>query len=918
MNKPAETRDIPLSAFAPTGLAAEETLHAIVLGEADAVVIETSDGPRVYTLRDASEPYRELVERMPGAATVLDAEHTVLYSNGGLARMLGRAEVAGANFLDLVAPAQRGLAREMLAAALEAQTAAEMALIAESGAKTPVRASAAPISFDGRPCVALVVTALDDIEALKVSAAELRESERRFQTALRNSPISVFEQDLDLRYTWMYNSRLGYAAEAIVGKTDADLMDPVCAANLTAIKRRVIETGQPSRQEVAAAAPGAPLQYYDLHVEPRYDGTGRVIGVGCAATDVTARKKSEEQALSRAVLLRTVIEATPDLVWAKDTEGRVILGNQATFDLLGQGDPKKVLGLTTRELVPVPEFAQTTIDSDDRVMASGRTETVEQLFGAPDRPLVLQVVKSPLRDGAGKVVGLVGVSRDVTDAKMAAEALQRSEQRFRLATELSKTVAFTYDRDLRCTWSHGTQTGFADAEVLGRTIHELFAAESADRLVGLYRRALDGAVVREDVTLQSLAGSAPQVFDLFAEPLRNASNDVVGIIGAANNITARVEAASALAAAKAEAERASEAKSKFLAAASHDLRQPAQSLILLMSLLERRAAGEPKLIEIVRAMELAVRGLNVLLSGILDISRLDAGVVAPAMQPVDVGLLIQQISEEYRERASKRSLELRPRPRAVCASSDPALLQRAMRNLIENALKYTERGGILIGARLRGERVRIDVVDTGIGVPADQQKQIFEEFYQVHNSGRATGEGLGLGLAIVSRIARLLGAEVEVTSRVGRGSRFSVLLPLDQDGILAEAPEPAPPGLRGRVLLVEDNSIVRFSVAALLEEWACEHISAASGEEALERAAAERWRFDAIIADYRLGGDLTGVGTAKEIERRSGRAIPTIVLTGDTAVERISEMDVSGYVVLHKPVNAENLRGELERRLSGR
>ena len=256
MNKPAETVDIPLSAFAPTGKAPEETLHAIILGDADALLVETRDGPRVYTLRDASEPYRQLVERMPGAAAVLDAEHTILYCNGGLSRMLGRGESAGLNFLDIVTPAQRGLAREMLAAGLAGQTAVEIALVSVDGANAPVRASAGPISFDARPCVALVVTALDDIEALKISAAELRESERRFRTALENSRVSVFEQDSDLRYTWMYNPRIGYNAEAVIGKTDAELMDPVCAANLDAIKQRVMETGAPTRQEVAAAAPG--------------------------------------------------------------------------------------------------------------------------------------------------------------------------------------------------------------------------------------------------------------------------------------------------------------------------------------------------------------------------------------------------------------------------------------------------------------------------------------------------------------------------------------------------------------------------------------------------------------------------------------------------------------------------------------
>ena len=256
MNERGKTLSEMLSSFAPTGKAAEETLHAIVLGEADAIVIETKDGPRVYTLRDANEPYRELVERMPGAAVVLDAHLTILYSNGGLSRMLGHKSLAGSDMLDLVAPAQRGLAKELLAAGGKISSAAEMALIAADGSDASIRMSAAPMSFDGQPCVALVVTALDDIDALKLSAADLRESERRFQMALANSPIAVFEQDLDLRYSWIFNPKLGYRANEVIGKTDADIMDPGCVAALTEIKRRVIATGEPMRQEVDVAAAG--------------------------------------------------------------------------------------------------------------------------------------------------------------------------------------------------------------------------------------------------------------------------------------------------------------------------------------------------------------------------------------------------------------------------------------------------------------------------------------------------------------------------------------------------------------------------------------------------------------------------------------------------------------------------------------
>ena len=931
-----ELRDkssIRLGSFAPTGPAAEETLYAIVLGEADALVIESEDGPRVYTLRDASEPYRELVERMPGAATVLDAEHTVLYSNGGLERILGRGELSGLDFLDLVTPTQRGLAETLLAAGLEERTAAEMALIAGDGAPAPVRASAGPIAFDGRPCVALVVTALDEIEALRVAAAGLRESERRFQTALLNSPVTVFEQDLDLRYTWIYNPKLGYAADQMIGKTDADIMDPVCALEITAIKRRVLEAGQPSRQEVAAAAPGAPLGYFDLHVEPRLDACGKIIGVACAATDITARKRAEIETKQSQAKLQAAIDSMSDAVFISDGEGNFVEFNDAfaTYHRFpSKAEASRFLDDYV-QLLDVYEADGTLVPPDqwavpralrgesaaDWELSLRRRDTGEAWVGS--------YTFAPIRDDQDRITGSVVTARDVTQRRKDEEALRESKELLATVIERMPVGVGLSDSSGRFVLQNKEISRFVGPTIpsLDDPRHPRWVAYEAggERMAPSNypgARALRGdANVSTDMLFRAQDGA--EIWTrVSATPLHDKDGAISGAICVIADIDALKRTQEALAAAKAEAERANLGKSKFLAAASHDLRQPVQSLILLSGLLERKVAGDAKLIETIRAIESAVRGLNVLLAGILDISRLDAGVVAHEMQPVDVGSLIEQLSEEYRQRASKKGLRLRARPRAVWASSDPALLQRALRNLVENALNYTREGGVLIGTRIRGERVRIDVVDTGIGVPADQQRQIFEEFYQVGNPGRIPEEGLGLGLAIVSRIAALLGAEVQVASRVGRGSRFSLLLPLDREDVATAAPEPASNGFRGRVLLIEDNAIVRFSVESLLEMWDCEPISAASGEEALDRAAAEDWRFDAIIADYRLGGALTGVAASKEIERRAGRAVPTIVLTGDTAVERISEMDASGYVVLHKPVGAERLRGELERLLCGR
>jgi PAS domain S-box-containing protein len=371
-----------------------------------------------------------------------------------------------------------------------------------------------------------------------------------------------------------------------------------------------------------------------------------------------------------------------------------------------------------------------------------------------------------------------------------------------------------------------------------------------------------------------------------------------------------------LVAAKSDAERANRAKSKFLAAASHDLRQPVQSLVLLLSLIERQVAANPKAIETARMMKQALGGLNGLLTSILDISRLDAGVIEATMETVDLHMLLGRLAGEYAAKAMDKGLVLRVAPRDLHVHADPGLLERALRNLIENALRNTPRGGVLIGVRrktdkISGDKVRIDVVDTGVGIPEAKRDEIFDEFIQLNNPSRDLAHGLGLGLAIVARLAALMGAKIEVASRLGRGSRFSLSLPLvpAESQNFDEAPLAQDPG--GRVLIVEDNAALRHGLDALTRQWGYQPLTAANGEEGVQVASEADWRFDAIVTDYRLGGPLTGIDMAKDIARRSGRGFPTLILTGDTAKERISEISASGFEVLHKPVDAEHLRRKL-------
>lgn len=440
----------------------------------------------------------------------------------------------------------------------------------------------------------------------------------------------------------------------------------------------------------------------------------------------------------------------------------------------------------------------------------------------------------------------------------------------------------------------------ATAMVLWPLMPKLVAIPSPERLKSL-NRELEATIAEQQRIAALLAESESRVRTANLELEQRVSDQTAEL----RTAMAKAERASS------EALRADRAKSKFLAAASHDLRQPVQSLVLLLSVIKRQLPDTPTAAEAVRLAQDSVNSLTGMLAGILDLSRLDAHVIAPTVSSVDLGEFVNRLACEYRPRAVACGLVLRFAPRAFQTSTDAALLERILRNLIENALRYTAKGGILIGLRQRGDRVRVDVIDTGIGIPAAQQTEIFEEFRQLNNSARDSSKGLGLGLAIVARLARLLDAEVQVCSRLDRGSRFSLLLPLDRSApvVLPVKPTLDDPG--GRVLVIEDNVNLRASYDFMLCDWGYETLSTASGEEALDRAALENWRIDAIIADHRLGPGLTGVAAVMEIARRAGRSIPTMIVTGDTAADRLTEVSSSGFALLHKPVDPNELRRAL-------
>lgn len=473
--------------------------------------------------------------------------------------------------------------------------------------------------------------------------------------------------------------------------------------------------------------------------------------------------------------------------------------------------------------------------------------------------------------------------------------------------------------------------GLPPGRIIGRTLREIcwctFDEDGRTRFREAMGRAMNGESARFDVVLR-LTGDQVVDIDVGLTPMFDGERRITHVIASGIDVTERKRAEAELRHAREEADRANVAKSKFLATASHDLRQPVQSLYLFSAALADRLQGHPGL-PLLDNMRQGLDTLKSLLDGLLDMSRLESGRIA--VVPVDVRLnqLLGRLVAEYGPRAAQKGLELRAVPSRAWVRSDPAHLERILRNLIENALRYTRQGRILLGCRMSGPDMRIEVWDSGIGIPQDRLDEIFDEFTQL---GERNGRGLGLGLAIVRRLSQLLGHRVTVRSSEGRGSVFTVSLPrvTDATGFVAVRTKTAAAagafsalasasGLvrtavandaagRGMVLVIDDEAIILLGLKAMLEGWGYDVLTARTGDQALERLRADGRRPRIVLADYQLQQGRTGPEALCAVQAFIGRDIPGVILTGDTAPERLKEAQSSGFRILHKPVFPNELR----------
>lgn len=482
--------------------------------------------------------------------------------------------------------------------------------------------------------------------------------------------------------------------------------------------------------------------------------------------------------------------------------------------------------------------------------------------------------------------------------------LRASEENLRSTLDTLPYLLFELELSGRILACHGPAAeieALGTKNLIGRQVQDIMPAAAAETALSALREALTTGQSHGQKLALKLGGER-RWFELSVNRKPIEAGRAARFIVLSRDVTERERSKADLVNAIDLAERANHAKSRFLAAASHDLRQPLSALGLYMGVLRSRAAPEQQ--AIVQSIDDCVASLAELLTDLLDVSKLDAGVVTPQVSSFSLHELLETLVSVHGAKAQVKGLRLRLRRHDLVIRTDRALLHRMLGNLISNAIRYTTSGGVLVATRCREGRHWVEVWDTGIGIAADKTNLIFEEFRQLDDGAR--NRGSGLGLAIVAKCAALLGLQVRVASRPGRGSVFSIELPPKSSEPIASPNAALPLSNRSlRIAIVDDNAQVLESLTMSLQSAGHEIIAARDGRHLLQQLGANAP--DILLTDYRLTQQQTGFDVINTVRTVFGEDLPAMVMTGDTDPALIRAMAEQGIAVQFKPLQLETL-----------
>lgn len=695
------------------------------------------------------------------------------------------------------------------------------------------------------------------------------------------------------------------------------------------LERRVASHRSPSEPVLIQFKDGRWVQ-----VSERRTGDGGVVGIYTDITEIkiSEKRRRERELGQKSALLQATLDNLSQGVCVFDSRLRLVAWNERFIELLGLPGALAWPGTPLREFLACDAMAcQFPTDEVSEPILSWLSTSLCMEHQMPDGR-VLDIRRNAMPDG-----GFVTTYSDITQRKRSEEALRDSERRIRLVTDAMPAL-IAYVDATEC--YRFTNKAYEDwfcrprSEINGRPMRQVLSPELYEMRRPHVEQTLAGHEATFEMTQPAPDGGIQYALATYV-PHVASDGEVVGFFALIQDITERklaaerlreaneslerrvAERTAQLQQAKAEAEQANLSKTKFLAAASHDLLQPLNAArVFAAALSERRLADKNR--SLAENTLAALDSVDQILNALLDISKLDAGVLHAEVAPFNLGALLASLEAEHTLLAEAKGLRLTVRRCNGSVRSDYRLIGRILRNFLSNAIRYTQAGGILVGCRRRGDSILLGVWDTGIGIPGDKLHEVFEEFRRLDTEHRE--RGVGLGLAIVDRIARKLGHPLVVRSAPGRGSYFGIEMPVCPPAACEAIGDLIPKRQRSdlagaTVVMIDNDPAVLGGMIALLEGWGCTVIGASSAAQALGRLTGTA---DLIIADYHLDDGQIGTDAISLVQAHLDRTIPALVVTANHTSEVRADVRNAGWHLLNKPVQPARLRSLMAHLLGGR
>ncbi len=765
---------------------------------------------------------------------------------------------------------------------------------------------------------------IEDITDRKQAEESLQRERILLRTLIDNLPDAIYVKDAQCRKTVANRAdwrNMGLQSEAeVLGKDDFELFSREAAEKFMADDQEVIRSGRPvlNREEDFVNAQGERRWLLTSKV-PLRDEQGRIIGLVGVGHDITERKRVEETMQRERILLRTLIDNLPDRVYVKDSSGRKTVSNRADYRSMGVTSEADVLEKTDFESFP-REIAEKFVGDDQAVLTTGQAvlNREEYYLDAQGGQRWMLTSKLPLRDEQGRIIGLVGIGRDITERRRAEEKLRLLSR----AVEQSPASIIITDPQGCIEYVNpkfSEVSGYTLEEVQGKTPRILKSDRTAPEVyVRLWQTITSGRVWQGEFCNRRKNGS------LFWEAASiSAVTDATGLVthfvGVKEDITEMKRAEEELRRAKEAAEAASRAKSEFLANMSHEIRTPMNGVIGMTGLLlDTELADEQR--EYAETIRHSGETLLALLNDVLDFSKIEAGRMDLEILDFDLRAVVEDTAEILALRAQQKGLELIcfiDPPVPALLQGDPGRLRQILTNLAGNAIKFTATGEVSIRVSLEADSpdqttLRFDVDDTGIGIASDQLGRLFTPFTQVETSTTRRFGGTGLGLSISKRLVEMMGGSIGVESCEGRGSKFWFKAVFGRPSVPAQLAWKPAAGIAGkRALVVDDNATNRRLLTVLLKAWGCDFEEAAAGHDALEKLHAARTAgkpFDLALLDMHMP-EMDGEELGRRIKADPALAdLPLVLLTSLSErghSERLRQIGFAGC--LTKPLKQAQL-----------